>query len=87
MEVALRGEIKTGKAQIMCQLDNGRIENYEIEIQKLFLNNNENNKSMLIKITDERLLEKTGGIVQGMSGAPIIQNGKFCRSINSCISE
>lgn len=81
MEVALRDEIKTGKAEILCQLDNGVTESYEIEIQKLFLNNNENNKSMLIKVTDERLLEKTGGIIQGMSGAPIIQNGKFIGAV------
>ena len=81
MEVALRNEIKTGKAEILCQLDNGKIDSYEIEIQKLFLNNNENNKSMLIKITDDRLMEKTGGIIQGMSGAPIIQNGKFVGAV------
>lgn len=81
MEVALRNEIKTGKAQILCQLDNGKVEGYDIEIQKLFLNNNENNKSMLIKVTDERLLDKTGGIIQGMSGAPIIQNGKFIGAV------
>lgn len=81
MEVALRSEIKTGKAQILCQLDNGKIEKYDIEIQKLFLNNNENNKSMVIKITDSKLLEKTGGIIQGMSGAPIIQNEKFVGAV------
>ncbi len=81
MEVALRNEIKIGKAHILCQLDNGKIESYDIEIQKLFLNNNENNKSMMIKVTDERLLEKTGGIIQGMSGAPIVQNGKFIGAV------
>lgn len=81
MEVALRDEIKLGKAQILCQLDNGKTESYDIEIQKLFLNNNENNKSMMIKVTDQRLLEKTGGIIQGMSGAPIIQNGKFIGAV------
>lgn len=81
MEVALRNEIKIGKAQIMCELDNNKIETYDIEIQKLYMNNYENNKSMVIKITDERLLEKTGGIIQGMSGAPIIQNGKFVGSV------
>lgn len=81
MEVALRSEIKTGEAQILCQLDNGNVEAYDIEIQKLFLNNNEDNKSMMIKVTDERLLEKTGGIIQGMSGAPIIQNGKFIGAV------
>lgn len=81
LEVALRDEIKMGKAQILCQLDNGKTETYEIEIQKLFFNNNENNKSMMLKVTDQKLLEKTGGIIQGMSGAPIIQNGKFVGAI------
>lgn len=81
IEVALRNEINTGKAEILCKLDNGKVEKYEIEIQRLFVNNNEDNKSMVIKITDTRLIEKTGGIVQGMSGAPIIQNGKFVGAI------
>ena len=54
---------------------------YDIEIQKIFVNNNQDNKSMLIKVTDEELLEKTGGIIQGMSGAPIIQNGKFVGAV------
>lgn len=81
MEVALRNEIKTGKAQILCELQDGKVETYEIEIQKLFINNNEDNKSMVIKVTDKRLLEKTGGIIQGMSGAPIIQNGKFIGAV------
>ena len=79
--VANRSEITTGKAEIMCELENGKIQNYEIEIQKIFINNNENNKSMLIKVTDEELIEKTGGIIQGMSGAPIIQNGKFIGAV------
>ena len=81
MEVANRSEIKTGKAEIMCELENGKIETYKIEIQKIFIENNEDNKSMLIKITDDKLIEKTGGIIQGMSGAPIIQNGKFIGAV------
>ena len=81
MEVATRDEIKLGKAEILCELENGDIENYEIEIQRVFLENNSDNKSMLIKVTDEKLLEKTGGIIQGMSGAPIIQNGKFIGAV------
>lgn len=81
LEVANRSEIKTGKAEIMCELENGKVENYEIEIQKIFLENNSDNKSMLIKVTDENLIEKTGGIIQGMSGAPIIQNGKFIGAV------
>lgn len=81
MELALRSETKTGKAQIMCELEDGHIDTYDIEIQKIYVNNNENNKSMVIKITDSRLIEKTGGIIQGMSGAPIIQNGKFVGAV------
>lgn len=81
MDVALRDEIKTGKAQILCELENGKTEKHDVEIKKLYLNNNENNKSMVIKITDEKLIEKTGGIIQGMSGAPIIQNGKFIGAV------
>lgn len=48
-----------------------------MNIEKIFLNNNIDNKSMVIKITDKELLDKTGGIVQGMSGSPIIQDGKL----------
>ena len=81
MEVANRSEIKQGKAEIWCELENGKIGSYEIEIQKIFKKNNKNNKSMLIKVIDEELLEKTGGIIQGMSGAPIIQNGKFIGAV------
>lgn len=81
VEVALRNEIQTGKAQILCELEDGNIEKYDIEIQRMFLNNNEDNKSMVIKITDSRLLEKTGGIIQGMSGAPILQNGKLIGAV------
>ena len=80
-EVANRSEITTGKAEILCELENGKTQSYEIEIQRLFLENNENNKSMLIKVTDEELIQKTGGIIQGMSGAPIIQNGKFIGAV------
>lgn len=81
MEVALRSEIKPGKAYILCQLENGKKEKYEVEIEKVYVSNNYDNKSMLIKVTDERLLEKTGGIIQGMSGSPIIQNGRFVGAV------
>lgn len=81
MEVALRSEIKQGKAYILCELESGKTEKYEIEIEKIYSSNNYDNKSMLIKVTDERLLEKTGGIIQGMSGSPIIQNEKFVGAV------
>ena len=81
MEVALRSEIKEGKAFIICELENGKKEQYEIEIERIYVSNNYDNKSMLIRITDKRLLEKTGGIIQGMSGSPIIQNGRFVGAV------
>jgi len=85
MEVAPRNEIKEGKAQIICQLENSTKKKYDIEIEKVYINNNQNNKSMLIKITDKELLEKTGGIIQGMSGAPIIQEGKFVGAVTNVL--
>ncbi len=81
MEVALRDEIKLGKAIILCSLDNQNVDEYEIEIKKIYKDNNYNNKSMEIKVTDQRLIEKTGGIIQGMSGSPIIQDGKFVGAV------
>ena len=81
MEILNRDEIKKGKAQIICELEDGKKEYYDIEIQRIYTANNKDNKSMLIKITDKRLLEKTGGIIQGMSGSPIIQNGKFVGAV------
>lgn len=85
MEVAPRNEIKEGKAQIICQLENSAKKKYDIEIEKVYINNNQNNKSMLIKIKDKELLEKTGGIIQGMSGAPIIQEGKFVGAVTNVL--
>ena len=81
MEVAMREEIELGKATILCSLDNQTVKEYEIEITKIYRDNNYNNKSMEIKVTDEELIEKTGGIIQGMSGSPIIQNGKFVGAV------
>ena len=80
MYVAERQEIRLGEAAILSNID-GKFKEYKIEIQKTYLNNNYDNKSMVIKITDEELLNKTGGIIQGMSGSPIIQNGKFCGAV------
>ncbi len=77
-------KLNFGKAQMISTLDNESPKSYEIEIEKIYTNNNLDNKSMVIKITDEELLKKTGGIVQGMSGSPILQNGKLVRSFNTC---
>ena len=78
--VALRQEVKTGAAQIICTVDNTGAEYYNIEIKKIF-DGTDNQRNMVIKITDPVLLEKTGGIVQGMSGSPILQNGMLVGAV------
>ena len=80
MKVASRQEIQEGSATILSGID-GTVKEYSIEIEKIYLNNNYDNKSMLIKVTDEELINKTGGIIQGMSGSPVIQNGKFIGAV------
>lgn len=77
VEVATRDEIEKGPAKIICTLEDNKTKEYDIQIEQIYKNNNENNKSMLVRVTDKELIEKTGGIIQGMSGSPIIQNGKM----------
>ncbi|MDD7793927.1 SpoIVB peptidase [Clostridium sp. 'White wine YQ'] len=81
MKIALRNEIKEGKAQILTTIDENGPQLYDIEISKLLVQDKPGPKSMIIKVTDTRLLSKTGGIVQGMSGSPIIQNGKLIGAV------
>ena len=84
--VANRKQIKEGKAKVICQLTNeDKTEEYDIEIKKIYRTNYTDNKSMLIKITDERLIEKTGGIIPGMSGTPIVQDGRFIGAITNVL--
>ncbi len=79
--VALRQEVRVGKAYIYCTLDSEGVKEYEIEIKKIFSNSNSVNKDMVIEVTDSALIEKTGGIVQGMSGSPIMQNGMLVGAV------
>lgn len=81
-EVALKQEVKVGKAQILCAPESGgEPEFYDIEINKINYSSNEPTKNMIITVTDEELIKRTGGIVQGMSGSPIVQNGKFVGAV------
>lgn len=77
---AAREEIETGDAVIRCAVS-GEIEEYRIRITKIDLNPGEVNKGIEIQVTDPRLLDITGGIVQGMSGSPILQNGKIVGAV------
>ncbi len=78
--IALNYEVKEGKAQIISTVDGSGPCRYDVEISKINTSSSEN-KNMVIKITDEKLIEKTGGIVQGMSGSPIIQDGKLVGAV------
>ena len=76
-----KDNIQEGKAYMYSDFENGEIKQYEIEI--LYINNqtNPSEKSMVIKVTDKNLIEKTGGIVQGLSGSPIVQNGRLIGAV------
>lgn len=81
MRIALRNEIKEGPAKILTTIDGSEPKLYDIKIEKLLSQDNPGPKSMVIKVTDEELLSKTGGIVQGMSGSPIIQDNKLVGAV------
>lgn len=80
LSLCLRDELKEGKAHIWCTLDGTAPQKYEIEISSIDRGATEG-KCFTVKVTDPALLEKTGGIVQGMSGSPIIQNGKLVGAV------
>lgn len=79
--VGVRANIREGPATILSNIDGKNIEEYDIVIQKVSRQNLNGSKGMIIKITDERLLGATGGIVQGMSGSPVIQDGKIVGAV------
>ncbi len=79
--VAFAEEVKEGPAQIYTVVHGQKVEKYDIEVVHVTKQDFPATKGMVIKITDPRLLEKTGGIVQGMSGSPIIQNGKMIGAV------
>ena len=83
-QVATPDEIKTGKAQMLTVLEGEQVESFEIEILKVG-NNTEKNKNILFEITDPKLLEKSGGVVAGMSGSPIIQNDKIVAAVTHVV--
>lgn len=81
MSVGGRLSVKPGKAQIRCCIDGTNVETFDIEIIKTNYQNYSNDKSMVIRVIDEDLIARTGGIVQGMSGSPILQNNKIVGAV------
>ena len=80
LPIGLKQEIEEGYAQILCTVD-GTTRYYDIEITAVHLDHDNINRGIELKVTDPELIQITGGIVQGMSGAPIIQNGKFIGAV------
>ena len=79
--LAAPNEVKRGYAQILCSLDGGEPTLYDIKITKISISSDTPTKNLNITVTDPRLIEKTGGIIQGMSGCPILQNGKLVGAV------
>ena len=78
--IALKQEIECGPAKIICSVT-GEPEFYDVEIVEINLDQNNVNREIVLQVADEKLLTLTGGIIQGMSGSPIIQNGKFVGAV------
>ncbi len=81
VEVATRFQIKEGEATILADVDGKGVQEYKVNIQKVSKDATIDNKGIVLKVTDHKLLETTGGIVQGMSGCPILQDGKFIGAV------
>ena len=74
-------EIRTGSATILSTVQGTQVQEYSVEILKIYPNSRSSGRNMLIRVTDPRLLQTTGGIVQGMSGSPILQEGKLIGAV------
>jgi len=81
LPVGRRSEVRTGSAQILSCVEGGMVKAYDCEIEKLYGQNAPETRSMVVRITDPELLSRTGGIVQGMSGSPIVQDGKIVGAV------
>ena len=79
--LAMSSEVSEGPATIRCTLEEQQVEEYDIVIERISLAENNPTKNMVLRVTDQALLEKTGGIVQGMSGSPILQGGKLVGAV------
>lgn len=79
--LGFQDEVKEGEAYILANISGDKVEKFKVDIQKLSKYNNDISKGMIVKIVDEKLINATNGIVQGMSGSPIIQNNKLIGAI------
>lgn len=81
MKIAMKQDVKTGPAKIYTTIDGSAPKLYDIEIERIDYRDSVQSKNLVLRITDQKLLAQTGGIVQGMSGSPIIQDGKLVGAV------
>ena len=81
LPVAARDEIQTGDAEIIANIDGDKVQRYSVQIVRLYPENDEYGRGMMLRVTDETLLAQTGGILQGMSGSPVVQNGRLIGAV------
>ncbi|MGO5027734.1 SpoIVB peptidase [Candidatus Agathobaculum pullicola] len=79
--VASADEIEVGDAEILTNVEGDAVEKYSVQVVKIYPEDDEYGRGMMLRVTDPELLEKTGGIVQGMSGSPVLQNGKLIGAV------
>ncbi|MCL2434491.1 MAG: SpoIVB peptidase, partial [Clostridia bacterium] len=79
--IGTQAAVQRGPAEILCTLDGGGIKAYQCEITRVTRQGVAQTRSMVVHVTDEELLARTGGIVQGMSGSPIVQNGRIIGAV------
>lgn len=83
--LASKQEVQKGKAKMLCTIDETGVQEFDIEITHISYSPKHSQQNMTIRVTDEELIKRTGGIVQGMSGSPIIQNGKLVGAVTHVI--
>ena len=81
VKIAMKQDVKTGPARVYATIDGNKPQYFDIEIEKIDYRDGIESKNLVICVTDQKLLSQTGGIVQGMSGSPIIQNGKLVGAV------
>ncbi len=81
VEIAMKQQVKSGYAQVLCTVDGTEPQLYDVRIDQIRYNDSTPSRNMVVTITDERLLAVTGGIVQGMSGSPLLQDGRLIGAI------
>ena len=79
--VAAAGEVQLGEAEIWSNVEGDTVQRYSVQVIKLYPADDEYGRGMMLRVTDRALLDKTGGIVQGMSGSPVLQNGKIIGAV------